>query len=274
MRINTFVILLLMGVAACGEDGPPNQVTSVTPRSVAITGGTDLMKLKATGNLGLTATLSDGTTSTVQGTWRSDNPAAATVDTTGRVTGAGSGEATIIAEYQGLQAPPLRLRVVPDYHGRWNGDYTLGRCTADGDWLRGDFCGEVPTGDLGPIMLGLTQNRADVNGTSDFGELPGPVQGTIRMSGHLPLSGTFTVTIEDFVVDVTLADWEALSIDNDRMTGRFALVFRSSRLEGSARVECDLRIVGKTSSTPLVADARTGGRMTIKNAVSRAIRRR
>jgi Bacterial Ig-like domain (group 2) len=174
--------------------------------SVAIAAGVDLMKLKATGIFGLTATYSNGSTGSVQGAWRSDNPSVATVDNTGRVTAAGTGETNIVAEFQGLRATQP-MRVVPDYQGRWNGDYSITRCSADGDWQRGNFCAEFPTGDLFALTMGLTQNRHAVSGSSDFGELPGPVQGSIRMSGHLLLSASFTIPADDVVIDVTLTDW-------------------------------------------------------------------
>jgi hypothetical protein len=93
------------------------------------------------------------------------------------------------------------------------------------------------------------------------------------MSGHLLLSASFTVPADDIVIDVTLTDWEALTTDNERMTGRFVLVIRASGLQGSGRVECDLRIFGKTSTTPVASESRTGNRM-FRDAVTRAVRRR
>jgi hypothetical protein len=273
MRKKTFLVLLLIGPAGCGGATPKNP-GGPTPvaTSVAIAAGVDLMKLKATGTFGLTATYSNGSTGSVQGAWRSDNPSVATVDNTGRVTAAGTGETNIVAEFQGLR-DTQPMRVVPDYQGRWNGDYSITRCSADGDWQRGNFCAEFPTGDLFALTMGLTQNRDAVSGSSDFGELPGPVQGSIRMSGHLLLSASFTIPADDVVIDVTLTDWEALTTDNERMTGRFALVVRASRLQGSARVECDLRIFGKTSTTPVASASRAKDRM-FHDAVIRAVRRR
>jgi hypothetical protein len=160
-----FVVLLLLGPAGCGgnptiPDPTPGQGAAT---SVAIAAGVDLMKLKATGTFGLTATYSNGSTGSVQGTWRADNPSVATVDNTGRVSAAGAGETNIVAEFQGLRATQP-LRVVPDYQGRWNGDYSVTRCSADGDWERGNFCAEFAPADLFVLTMGLTQNRDVVNG--------------------------------------------------------------------------------------------------------------
>jgi hypothetical protein len=274
MRTKAFVALVLVGAAGCGGGSASPAPTPVpgTATSVAIASGVDLMKLKATGTFGLTASYSNGSTSSVQGTWRADNPSVATVDNTGRVTATGTGETNIVAEFQGLRATQP-LRVVPDYQGRWNGDYSVTRCSADGDFQRGNFCAEFQTADLFALTMGLTQNRDAINGPSDFGDLPGPVQGSIRMSGHLILSAGFTIPADNIVIDVTLTDWEALTTDNERMTGRFALVVRASRLQGSARVDCDLRIFGKTSTTPFASESRAGGRM-FGDVVTRAVKRR
>ena len=57
-----------------------------------------------------------------------------------------------------------------------------------------------------------------------------------------------------------MRSWEALTTDHERMTGRFALVVRASRLQGSARVDCDLRVFGKTSTTPFASKSRAGDR--------------
>ena len=112
-----------------------------------------------------------------------------------------------------------------------------------------------------------------MSGPSDFGDLLGPVEGSIRTSGHLILSAGFTGSDDDIVIDVTLTDWEALTTDNERMTGRFAFVIRTSGLQGSVRLDCELRIFGKTSTTPVAFESRTAGRM-LGDAVTRAVKRR
>jgi hypothetical protein len=45
--------------------------------------------------------------------------------------------------------------------------------------------------------------------------------------------------------EVTVSNWETLSTDNQRMTGRYALSFRAAALQGSARIDAELRIVAK-----------------------------
>jgi hypothetical protein len=122
--------------------------------------------------------------------------------------------------------------------------------------------------------MALTQTRDAVTGTSDFADPPSAVQGSIRMSGHLDLSGTFPLTVEPgFVIDVSLIDWEATTTDNDRMTGRFSLVLRSAQLQSSARIDNDLGTFRKISPTPAAVRSTAGGR-TVYDAIKRAVRRK
>jgi hypothetical protein len=48
--------------------------------------------------------------------------------------------------------------------------------------------------------------------------------------------------------EVTVSNWETLSTDNQRMTGRYALSFRAAARQGSARIDAELRIVAKGAS--------------------------
>ena len=172
----------------------------------------------------------------------------ATVDSSGRATGVASGQATIFADYRGQRATRL-LKVVPDYHGGWRGDWSVAACAEEGGWT--GVCGEFPNGSLWLLILSITQNRDTVTGTTDFGDMKGPVTGTIRTTGHLVLTGTYTVAYEGITVEVTLSEWETTTTDNERMTGRFRVSFRAAGIQGSFRLDGDLRIVSKTSATPL-----------------------
>jgi hypothetical protein len=231
---------------------------------------TDLLKINQSETLTLTATMSDGSTRTVAGTWRSENPAVATVDSGGRVTGTGSGETVISAESNGLRAPPRTVRVLPDYQGRWSGDWRLAGCTTDGDWVRSDICRDVPVGVLLPFALALTQDRDAAAGSVTLDDVAGPVQGAIRAGGQLGLAGAFTVTDEGITIEVTVIDWDTTTTDNQRMTGRFVLVFRAAPLQGSVRFDGELRIVAKSAATPLSAAGRQG---QVRRALAAAARR-
>ena len=270
MRSKSVVMILCMATAGCGGGDSP--APTPVPTGIAISASTDMLKLRATETFGLNATFNNGTTNSVQGTWTSDNSAVATVDGSGRVTAAGAGEATIAATYQTFRATH-RLRVVPDYHGRWNGTHRVTGCSQDGVFQETNFCGEFTIGDVFVMEMRLTQTRDAVTGTSDIADPPSAVQGSVRTSGHLGLSGTFTLTAEGLVLGVALADWESTTTDNDRMTGRFGLVITIPPLQGSARLDNDLVDFRKVSPTPAVFRSPAGGG-TVRDALRRAISRK
>ena len=274
MRGNVASLGLLFGLVSCGDGGtptsPPPPGPPLTTTALAITSPTDLLKINQSETFTLTASMSDGSTRTAAGTWRSDNPVVAAVDSNGRVTGAGSGETAISAQSNGMSATPRTIRVLPDYQGRWGGDWRLAGCTTDGDWARSDICRDVPVGTLLPFGLTLTQDRDSAAGTATLDDVVGPVQGSIRLSGHLGVGGTFTFSDEGITIDVTVTDWETTTTDNQRMTGRFVLVFRAARLQGSVRFDGELRIVAKSAATPLSPAGRQG---QLHRALAAATRR-
>ena len=144
-------------------------------------------------------------------------------------------------------------------------------CSDDGDW-RG-ACETFPSGSLFHLSLDLTQTRDTISGTTDVGDdLPGAVTGTIRMDGPLVLSGTYAIVIEGIPVEITVADWETVTTDNERMTGRFRVSIRAPGLQGSMGVEGEARIVAKTSASTLVSA--TEGARSIRSAIARSLRRK
>lgn len=272
MRRRFLSAILAIGLASCGGKGatPTNPTPTPTITGLTIASTTDLMKIGQSETFTLTATMSDGTTRPATGTWRSDSPAVATVDSTGRVTGVASGETSISADSGNARATPRAIRVLPDYQGRWAGDWRVTSCTTDGDWARTDICRDVPVGSLPSLALALTQDRDNAAGTATLDDVTGPVQGPVRPGGQLNLGGAFTTTDEGIVLDITISDWETVTTDNQRMTGRFTLAFRAAGLQGSVRFGGELRIVGKTAPTPLAANA---GGFRLHQAVTAAVRR-
>jgi len=274
MRTLPVVLVALVAAVACGKesDGPCNQnpIAPACIDRITISPDTNLLKIKATEVFSVT-TMGVNGNRTVQAAWSSDTVAVATVDSAGHATGVAPGEATIVADFQGLQDKRL-LRVVPDYHGQWSGGQAVTSCTADGAWAEVDGCAEFPVGDLYWFALALTQNRDSVTGTVDFGE-PGPVSGSIRTSGHLVVDGTFTATTEGLPLAVAVSDWETLSMDNEQMSGHFTLRFSLPGVSGSLLIGNDLRSVTKTSSTPLIGRATRNGPKAPLSALVRRLRR-
>ena len=238
------------GLIACGGGGGGSTTSpSATVTSLGISPGTDTLKLRASESFTANATMSNGTTNVVTATWRSDNTSVATIDSTGRATGVASGRATITAEYQGLSANRT-LRVVPDYQGTWRGFLSMRSCSATGDWQLADVCGDLTAGDQDTLSLTLSQQSANVSGTIDIGGFAGPITGTIADNGSLSLTGLYNTSYDGFPVQIGVSDWQTMSSDNSRMTGRFVFTVRSQpALSGDVRVETDLVDVNKTAAT-------------------------
>jgi hypothetical protein len=258
-RVLAFVGVLV--VAGCGETSgggaPTGPSTGAgTPTSLSMTPQTDLIRLRGTETFTLTAALSNGSSQTVQGNWGSDQMLVATA-VGGRVTAIGSGQATIFADYQGLRATRL-LRVVPSYDGRWTGDFQVTGCSEEGDWRLIEACRDFLSGERYFISLVLTQERAAVTGTLDLGDWPGPVEGSIAISGHLQLAGTLILAEDDFILEGRLFNWDTVSADNEGMSGRFTLIMQVTGIDGWMRLECDLRFV-KTSATAATVSAAARG---------------
>jgi hypothetical protein len=245
-------ILLLAALVGCGgEDGVNGSTGPTVVTGVSVTAGSDLITINASQTLTARASLNNGSSMTVQPAWGSDAPGVATVDATGRVTGIGSGVATVFADYEGKRGT-LLLRVVPNYQGRWEGDWSVTACSSDADWL--DVCDEFRVGELFWLTLVVNQTRDTVTGTTDFGdELPGPVKGNIEMSGALVVGGTYTINVEGLLLELTVTDWETMSVDNQRMTGHLCVIGRVAGLQGSFDVDGELHVVTKVSSEPLDA---------------------
>jgi hypothetical protein len=268
MKTRIAIAFALAVAVGCGKDDAsgPSPILA----SVSITPGTDLIKIKGAETFSLTGTYSDGSTRPVQATWGTDNAGIATMDASGRASGVASGQASIFAEAQGQRAT-RPLRVVPDYQGRWVGDWTAVGCTDDGDW-RG-ACSEFPSGSLWALWLDFTQTRDTISGRTDFGDgLAVAVAGTIMMSGPIVLNGTSGIVIEGVPLEATVSDWETLTTDNERMTGRFRFILRAAGVQGSLGLQGEARIVTKASASTSVSA--TEAAWGFRGAIARSLRRK
>lgn len=233
MRI-AILVLATVVLCGCGESATPDPSPSMpTVASLAIAPATDLLKLKATEQWTASATLSSGAVQPVTATWTSSASAVASVDGTGRVTALSPGQTTIAATYQGKSAS-RELRVVPDYGGRWEGTASLVSCQVQGEF-QPDWCARLQGSTA--LRLDLLQTRDYVSGSWVLLQSSGVVQGTIATTGTLSLTGT----AYQAGATITIAEWQASTTDNQRMTGRFTLVWTVPGLSGSARTEVEIR---------------------------------
>jgi hypothetical protein len=240
-------VLLTVGLAACGGGGggtgtPSSPSTpTLTTVSVAISPSTDLLKIQGTESFTVTATMSDGTTRVVTGTWSSAATGVATVDSSGKVTAVASGQVTLTVTSSGASATRT-IRVVPDYQGNWTGEYNVLSCTDSGDFRKEDWCKAAMADPVVRVALTLTQTRDTVAGTWTHRLMTGSVQGTIDADGALTLAGTGI----NEGTPITIAGWKSRSTDNRTQTGAYALTFTSSVWSGSSQASVEIRTCTKS----------------------------
>ena len=266
---------VVLSMIACGGDGnggcsknpaaPGCGGSTVT--SVAITASVDHLKARDTYTFVATAAHSDGTSAAVT-QWSSDNTQVATVDSTsGKVTAVAPGKATIIAGHDGAQATRL-LHAVPDYQGRWEGDYVVTACTESGDFT--GFCQDFPVNEVLPIMVQLTQTGDAAQGTVMLGELPATARGTVDDGAALPIADA-TITIEG--MSILVSSTRFTMEGTDRLQGTFRTTWTYAGAAGRAQFDASLRTVSRTSSTVAPASMRQFAARTWRDLIP-AIKRR
>jgi hypothetical protein len=263
MRLNSLLICLsVFLVSACGEGGggaaPAPVITAptlTTPNTMIYIGQT--VQFNATGG------------GTIR--WGGDAPQVATVDqTTGRVTGVGTGRVTIWAENEGGRTTRL-LRGLPSYAGTWRGNYTLQDCQSIGNFATGGFCGTFFKGQSLNTQYQLSQTDDRVTGTFALGDLNGTFNAsTVAENGQLPMtgslsSGSTTVTIENLRFE---------SPTPGVITGQFEQLWGSSGLTGWGRLYCRIETVTRTAGGPSFGLTAPGAhQMSLEEMIRRVLRR-
>lgn len=205
-------LLVLALLSGCNGDSPtdpqvnPSSVT-VNLRDVILAG----VSVVATA----TATMPNGQTQAVTTGWRSDAPTVATITDNGNLNPLANGEATITVSLQGVQGSK-RIRVAPNYDGRWQGMQVMTACAATGIFL--GIC-EEDGGFVGlqfPISLTARHpNDLTVSGEASIEELPFPTFTTqIESDGRIRFTST---AIVDFITAET--SWNINSSEIGRATG-------------------------------------------------------
>lgn len=257
--------------AACGGSKSPSTPSTPTPvvQSITVTSPSSMLRIGTTETFTATAAMSNGASQPVAGgQWGSDNPAVARAEAaTGRVTGVGSGTATIYVDYQGQRGTKL-IRVVPDFQGTWSGSYFIDACQQSGDFAAIRFCSDFPAGSVLPTNLVLTQTDDRVEGRLFLGTLAGDGRGPIDAGGTLTLTGT--VASSPLTIDTV---WLLRSETVGRATGRIDMVFRYAGALGDGRLQATIRDLNRTSGSTAVSLRAPAVPATIEEAI-RAIQRR
>ncbi len=247
---------VVVSMIACSGDGGGGGCSKnptapgCAPPKVTITASVDHLKTRDTFTFVGTAAHPDGTNVAVT-QWSSDNTQVATVDSTsGKVTAVAPGTATIIADHDGAQATK-KLHAVPDYQGRWEGDYAVTACTESGDFV--GFCQDFPVNEVLPIMVQLTQTGDAAQGTMMLGELPATARGTVDDGAALPIADA-TIAVEG--ISILVSSTRFTMEGTDRLQGTFRTTWTYPGAAGRGQFDASLRTVSRTSTTVAPASMR------------------
>jgi len=202
MRAIVVAILVSTLTSACGG-GNASRPSPVLTGVMITAPATGALILGHTYSFSMSARLSDGTTVTTGGTWGSDAPAVATVNSTsGAVQIVGLGEATIYVDYQG-QRGTQRIRSVFGYEGTLRGTSRVTSCVATGGWAAVDACEEFQDGFEAPFRGMFTQADRTVTAVMSLGDQyqADPATAQVSDDGELRFEtihrdGDMTVTVE------------------------------------------------------------------------------
>jgi hypothetical protein len=261
MALHRFLLpvlaLLLLGPGCGGSSGgggntnrSTGYLTIAVPSDVIKSGGGQLLTASYT---------KGGAAQTVTPTWRTDNPAVATIDATGQLAAVSHGSVTVSAEYEGAKATAA-VRVVNDYQAIWYGNYLITRCQATGPFDKGGWCEDdgFGTGQTLAIAFDLQQDRDKATGTVYFGSVEGPFTGSVATGGNLTGESKFTYSYDAGVVDVLVSPFSIVRQGDRISEGTFTVVFTASGVFGNCTF--DARIMG--------LDKVPAGRSSVRHAPS------
>jgi hypothetical protein len=195
--IKLIVVFCLIGSAACDKKSPAAPSSLAVSTTALVISGPDTLLTGVPASYSVTATLSDGITATVIPVWTTDDPAIASVDSSGRLEGRSHGSTSVIAAFEG-RSTSKTVHVVTNYEGTWSGSYVIRACTDSGDLTDhdGGWCKSGP-GRVGNVVNGVSMtlvqggtNLSEITGTYSYFEEP--ITGVVTADGRLRLAGTFT----------------------------------------------------------------------------------
>ena len=267
--------LAVLVVSACGGSNGPSG-PSPTPQTVDATSVTvtlrDVVLMGTTAPATATATMSNGQTQTVTATWRSDAAGVATVTSSGLVSGVANGDAAIVAAFSGREGTK-RIRVAPNYDGRWRGSQLITTCAATGDFV--GIC-EDEGGFIGlSFPIGLTARHPGELSVSGefwiekenqvFPTFSAPVQpdGAIAFSGSLTLEGI-----------PNEASWQMNATENGRATGTLRERFTApGLLAGDVTLESRLTDFTRTTTPAVSGRPATRSSSTMRSRIQTYLKR-
>lgn len=223
-RIVAVVAAGFFGIACGGGNGNPTAPSASTPaaptvRSLSLSNSSLALVAGNSATVSATAIYSDGSSRLVTPTWSSSNSSIASVDQSGVVRGIGAGVVTITAAFSGASAT-LSARSIPNYSGRWSGQYRFVSCSAPPRW-GSSYCSGL-IGTLFNMELNLGQTSSELTGSIRMGSFVGNVTGSIAEDGTISLRGRYTATANTGLVYIfDIRSWQTRSTNGTSMTGRW-----------------------------------------------------
>jgi hypothetical protein len=202
-----------------------------------------------------TVALSNGQSQNVTTGWRSDAVGVATVTDGGLVTGVANGQATISVTASGRQGQQM-IRVLPDYHGEWEGTLRVTGCTQTGIFAEIRLCDDAPAvNSTEGFDLGLTQTGDSMNALLYLGGSGQTVPAPIAADGSTAFTGRTSFTEEGVTVTFD-SSWQINSPRVGALTGTVTDVFRVNGFSGEGRLTYDVQSATRTATSV----RSTGGR--------------
>ena len=243
--IGSLALGLLVSGCSGDDKGPPaSPLAPTTSFTLTVSSPNGYAYLGKTEQL--TAAASDGR-AVAGGTWGTDTPSVATVDTNGLVTGVGAGQANVYYVFNGRQGTKL-MRGLPNVAGSFAGEYTVSSCAATGDWVSLGICGKdgLPPGTSLPYALTLAQTGETVTGSFALGSLK-----FANFSSTIDVPGTFTFSSACSCESTSvITTWSLSQKTASSMTGTLTQVWTSPNRSGSATINGTIDYVIKVLGVP------------------------
>ena len=271
MRLRRLLPLLLLSfVVACGGGDSstptsPSPTPSTPTRIVGVSGNLSFgdvpvgssrdasFTITNTGTGPLTVSgmsVSGGLASLLSASWTSGTIAAGgsqTVNLRFQPTTAGSYSGTLTVngdQTSGTNTLPISATATGvTAQGTWSGRYDVQRCDGTGsnqDYFCSTTRGAFPPGSSLPIALTLSQSGSSVSGTIAFGQVTGPVSGSIDGAGNMNLTGTAT----NGQINLALTSF-SVSLSGSSMTGTMTYSAGLAGVPGVATITSRLNGVTK-----------------------------
>jgi len=242
----SFIFVIGCGGGSSSNGGSPTAPTSTTPpaptvRTLALSKSSLELLIGGFEAVSATATYSDGSVRAASPTYSSANSGIATVDTGGNIRAVGAGVTSITATFSGATAT-IAVRGIPDFSGRFSGQYRFTSCSAPARWGVSYCTGLV--GPLFPIVLSLSSSGAKVIGSIQFGSFTGTVDGSVADDGTLRLNGSYATFVGNLNYSFDLQNWQT-RLSGNSMTGRWATLGHLSGESQTAFLEYEMVTVSR-----------------------------